>query len=80
MADTLVLDYLKIEGCLCNGRTYGHLFDTEIGDEYANLLDPTERREASTSTTDFLRRRYLQLEPSQSAPRLSVPRLPLSLW
>jgi hypothetical protein len=80
IADTLTLDYLRIQECRCKGHAYSQLFDTEIREEDGNFMEKPIRREASMSMTDWLRHRFLQLEPSESAPRLSIPKEPLCLW
>jgi len=96
IADSLVLDYLRVQECKCKGWAYSSLFDFEIGDEDASALDSSERhesddedadtlnrsrrREACMSITNTLRRRFLQVEPEDSVTRLSVPKTPLRLW
>lgn len=79
VADRLVLDHIRIQGCKQGDRVFKAL-DINIGDEDAILLYIDERSQKSIRVANILLARFLALEPPEEIPRLSIPKAPLCLW
>jgi hypothetical protein len=93
VAESLGLDYLRVQSCRCKGQPCALMLDTEIGnedastsnlsetgDEDASTSNWTERREDCMNVTNTLRRRFLQVGSEDSVRSLSIPKTPLRLW